>query len=89
MQTILALIAAYLVFVTRTWAITRLVVLADVGLALLFDLTPLRIRFGIVETIALGATLLLWAANLLIDRKPQPAAAERSAEGASTAKDSP
>ena len=35
MQTILALIVAYLVFVTRTWAITRLVVLIDVGFALL------------------------------------------------------
>jgi hypothetical protein len=76
MQTILALIVAYLVFVTRTWAITRLAVLVDVGLSLLFDLTPLRIRFGIVEVIALAATLLLWAANLLIDRKPRPAAKE-------------
>jgi hypothetical protein len=69
MQTILALIVAYLVFVTRTWAITRLVVLADVGLALLYDLTPLRVRFGIVETVALAATLVLWCTNLIVDRK--------------------
>jgi hypothetical protein len=72
MQTILALIIAYLVFVTRTWAITRLVVLVDVGLALLYDLTPLRVRFGIVETIALAATLVLWLANLILDRKRRP-----------------
>lgn len=69
MQTILALIFAYLVFVTRTWPITRLLVLIDVGLALLYDFTPLRVRFGIVETVALGGTLILWLANLLIDRK--------------------
>lgn len=68
MQTILALIVAYLVFVTRTWAITRLVVLVDVGLALLYDLTPLRVHFGIVETVALAATLVLWSANLILDR---------------------
>ena len=68
MQTIFALIFAYLVFVTRTWAITRLVVLIDVGLALLFDFTPLRVRFGIVEPIALAATLALWITNLLVDR---------------------
>jgi hypothetical protein len=73
MHTILALIVAYLVFVTRTWAITRLAVLIDVGLSLLFDLTPLRIRFGIVETIALAATLLLWAVNIILDRKPRAA----------------
>jgi hypothetical protein len=68
MQTIFALIFAYLVFVTRTWQITRLVVLADVGLALLYDFTPLRVRFGIIETIALAATLVLWAVNLIVDR---------------------
>ena len=70
MQTIFALIFAYLVFVTRTWPITRLIVLADVGLALLYDFTPLRVRFGIIETIALAATLVLWAVNLIVDRKP-------------------
>jgi len=69
-QTIFALIFAYLVFVTRTWPITRLIVLADVGLALLYDFTPLRVRFGIIETIALAATLVLWAVNLIVDRKP-------------------
>ena len=73
MQTILALIFAYLVFVTRTWAITRLVVLVDVGLALLFDFTPLRVRFGIVEPVALAITLALWVANLIVDRRPTAA----------------
>jgi hypothetical protein len=68
MQTILALIFAYLVFVTRTWPVTRLVVLVDVGLAMLYDFTPLRIRFGVVETIALAATLVLWIVNMLVDR---------------------
>lgn len=68
-QTIFALIFAYLVFVTRTWPVTRMLVLADVGLALLYDFTPLRVRFGIIETIALAATLVLWAANLIIDRR--------------------
>ena len=68
MQTIFALIFAYLVFVTRTWAITRLVVLIDVGFALLFDFTPLRVRFGIVEPVALAATLALWVINLIVDR---------------------
>jgi hypothetical protein len=73
MQTILALIVAYLVFVTRTWAITRLVVLIDVGFALLFDFTPLRVRFGIVEPVALAATLVLWSVNLVLDRnRPRP-----------------
>ena len=69
MQTILSLIFAYLVFVTRTWAITRFVVLVDVGLALLFDFTPLRVRFGIIEPVALALTLVLWAANLIVDRR--------------------
>jgi hypothetical protein len=69
-QTILALIFAYLVFVTRTWAITRFVILIDVGLAMLFDFTPLRVRFGIVEPIALALTLALWVVNLLVDRRP-------------------
>ncbi len=74
MQTIFALIFAYLVFVTRTWPITRMFVLADVGLALLYDFTPLRVRFGIVETIALALTFVLWAANLVIDRRSPPPA---------------
>jgi hypothetical protein len=69
-QTILALIFCYLVFVTRTWAITRLVVLIDVFLAILFDFTPLQLRFGIVYPIAIGLTLTLWAVNLLRDRRP-------------------
>jgi hypothetical protein len=73
-QTIFALIFAYLVFVTRTWPVTRMIVLADVGLALLYDFTPLRVRFGIIETIALTATLILWAANLIIDRRTPPPA---------------
>jgi hypothetical protein len=72
MQTILALIVAYLVFITRTWAITRLVVLIDVGFALLFDFTPLRVRFGIVEPVALAATFVLWAVNLVLDRNRRP-----------------
>jgi hypothetical protein len=68
METILAMIFAYLVFVTRTWGVTRLAVLLDVGVALLFDFTPLRVRFGIVETVALASTLILWVVNLIIDR---------------------
>lgn len=73
MQTILALIFAYLVFVTRTWAITRFVILIDVGLALLFDFTPLRVHYGIVEPIALALTLVLWIINLIVDRRPPTA----------------
>jgi len=72
-QIIFALIIAYLVFVTPTWAVTRLLVLVDVGLALLYELTPLRLHFGLVETAALCATLVLWAVNLLVERKRRPA----------------
>lgn len=68
MQTIFALIFTYLVFVTRTWAITRLVVLIDVGLALLYDFTPLRLRLGYVETAALGFTFVLWLTNIIVQR---------------------
>jgi hypothetical protein len=67
-ESILALIFSYLVFVTRTWAITRAVVIADVGLALLYDFTPLRLHLGYVETGALTATFVLWLVNLLVDR---------------------
>ncbi len=73
MQIIFALIIAYLVFVTPTWAVTRLLVLVDVGLALLYELTPLRLHFGFVETAALCATLVLWAVNLLVERQRRPA----------------
>lgn len=69
MQTILALIFSYLVFVTRTWWQTRLLVLCDVVLALFYDFTPLRTRLGLVETAALALTLVLWAVNLVIDRR--------------------
>jgi hypothetical protein len=68
-QTIFALVFSYLVFVTRTWAITRAVVLADVVLALLYDFTPLRLHLGYVETGALCATFVLWVVNLLVDRR--------------------
>jgi hypothetical protein len=69
-ETILALIFSYLVFVSRTWAITRAVVIADVVLALLYDFTPLRLHLGYVETGALCATLVLWVVNLVVDRRP-------------------
>ena len=70
MQTILALIFCYLVFVTRTWAITRFVVLIDVFLAIVFDFTPLQVRFGLVYPVAIALTLALWVVNLLRDRAP-------------------
>ena len=69
MQTILALIFSYLVFVTRAWGITRFVVVCDVVLALLYDFTPLRVRLGVVETVALCATFALWAVNMILDRR--------------------
>jgi hypothetical protein len=68
-QTILALIFSYLVFVTRAWGITRFVVVCDVVLALLYDFTPLRVRLGVVETVALCATFALWAVNMILDRR--------------------
>jgi hypothetical protein len=67
-QTLFALIFSYLVFVTRTWAITRFVVICDVVLALLYDFTPLRLRLGILETVVLCCTFVLWIVNLLVDR---------------------
>jgi hypothetical protein len=70
-ESILALIFSYLVFVTRTWAITRAVVIADVVLALLYDFTPLRQHLGYVETAVLCATFVLWLVNLLVDRRPR------------------
>ncbi len=69
MQIIFAMIIAYLVFVSPTWAITRLVVLLDVGLAMLYELTPLRLHFGIIEPVALTGTLILWAVNLIVERR--------------------
>ncbi|BDE04906.1 hypothetical protein WPS_01820 [Vulcanimicrobium alpinum] len=69
METILGLIFSYLVFVTRTWPATRLAVLTDIALALLYDFTPLRLHFGPLLTIALSATLLLWIVNLVVDRR--------------------
>jgi hypothetical protein len=74
MQILFALIIAYLVFVTPTWAVTRLLVLIDVGLAMLYELTPLRLHFGVVETAALSATLVLWAVNLIVARTRRSAA---------------
>ncbi len=65
----LALIFSYLVFVTRTWALTRLVVLADFVLSIAYDFTPLRLHLGLVETVALSLTLLLWLVNLVVDRR--------------------
>ncbi len=69
METILALIFSYLVFVTRTWQITRALVLADFVLSILYDFTPLRRNLGYVETAALSLTLLLWLVNIIADRK--------------------
>ncbi len=69
METILALIFSYLVFVTRTWAITRLAVLVDFVLSIAYDFTPLRLHLGIAETSALALTLVLWAVNVVVDRE--------------------
>jgi hypothetical protein len=68
-ETILALIFSYLVFRTRTWAITRLAVLADFVLSVAYDFTPLRLHLGRVETVALSLTLVLWLVNVLADRE--------------------
>lgn len=68
MQTILALIFTYLVFVTRTWPLTRLVVLVDFVLAVVYDFTPLRVYLGVAETAALVCTMALWIVNLAVDR---------------------
>ena len=69
METIFALIFSYLVFVTRTWQITRAVVLADFVLSIVYDFTPLRRQLGYVETAALAFTLVLWLVNIIADRK--------------------
>ena len=69
METILALIFSYLVFVTRTWKITRAVVLADFVLAIVYDFTPLHRQLGYAETAALAFTLILWLVNVIADRK--------------------
>jgi hypothetical protein len=68
-ETILALIFSYLVFVTRTWTVTRLAVLADFVLSIAYDFTPLRLHLGIVETAALSLTLVLWVVNVIADRE--------------------
>lgn len=73
MQTILALIFTYLVFVTRTWAITRFATLACAVLAVVYDFTPLRLHLGYVMTAALGVTFVLWLVNLIVDRDRAPA----------------
>ncbi|HZO94052.1 MAG TPA: hypothetical protein VFB22_09770 [Candidatus Baltobacteraceae bacterium] len=70
MQTILAMIFSYLVFVSRAWGIMRFVVVCDVVLALLYDFTPLRLKLGVVETVALCATFVLWLVNMIVDRRP-------------------
>ena len=75
METILALIFSYLVFVTRTWALTRLAVLVDFVLSIAYDFTPLRLHLGLIETTALALTLVLWLVNVVVDR-------ERPATGA-------
>ncbi|GAC1573799.1 MAG: hypothetical protein NVS3B7_05390 [Candidatus Elarobacter sp.] len=80
METIFTLIFSYLVFVTRTWGLTRAVVVADFVLSILYDFTPLRRTLGYVETAALVLTLALWLINLIADRKrPAPKAPERPA----------
>jgi hypothetical protein len=68
-ETVLCLIFSYLVFVTRTWAVTRLLVLADFVLSIGYDFTPLRVHLGIAETVALSLTLVLWLVNLIVDRE--------------------
>ena len=73
MQTVFALIFCYLVFSTRTWQLTRLVCLADFGLAILYDFTPLRLHIGSFETIVLALTFVLWLVNIVIDRRPSGA----------------
>ena len=73
MQTVLALIFCYLVFSTRTWQVTRLVCLADFGLAILYDFTPLRLHIGYFETAVLSLTLVLWLVNIVVDRRPSGA----------------
>jgi hypothetical protein len=67
-ETILALIFSYLVFASRTWAITRLVVLIDFVLSIAYDFTPLRLHLGFVETAALALTFVLWLVNVVVDR---------------------
>lgn len=74
MQTILALIFSYLVFVTRTWAVTRLAVLVCAVMAVIYDFTPLRRYLGYVETAVLASTFVLWAVNIIVDRRPSPSA---------------
>ncbi|HTW84185.1 MAG TPA: hypothetical protein VMD91_08980 [Candidatus Sulfotelmatobacter sp.] len=71
MQTVFALIFSYLIFITRTWAITRAIAILDVALALVYDFTPLRLHLGYVETAVLSATFVLWLVNLLVDRGPK------------------
>jgi hypothetical protein len=68
-ETILALIFSYLVFVTRTWKITRALVLFDFVLSIVYDFTPLRRYLGYAETTALTLTLAVWLANIVVDRK--------------------
>ena len=73
METIFALIFSYLVFVTRTWGVTRAVVLAVFVLSVIYDFTPLRRYLSYVETAALALTLLLWLLNIITDRRrPTP-----------------
>jgi hypothetical protein len=66
-ETILAMIFSYLVFITRTWTITRVTVLAVFGLSVVYDFTPLRRQLGYVETAALSLTLAIWLANVVFD----------------------
>jgi hypothetical protein len=68
-ETILALIFSYLVFVTRTWKITRALVLADFVLSIVYDFTPLRRYLGPIETTALAVTLAVWLVNIITDRR--------------------
>ena len=74
MQTIPALIFSYLVFVTRTWAVTRLAVLICAVMAVIYDFTPLRRYLGYMETALLTTTFVLWLVNIIVDRKPSPSA---------------
>ena len=54
--------------------------LADFVLSIAYDFTPLRLHLGVVETVALSLTLVLWLVNVVVDRE-RPAHARPSRPG--------
>jgi uncharacterized membrane protein YeiB len=74
MEGILALIICGSIFYTAgTWAITRLLGIAIVVLAIFYGYTPLRVYLGWPWTALLCLTLLVWIVNVIRDRsKPRP-----------------